>query len=102
LSHVLYTRDAAGVARIYVDGALVMEGSVGGDLGNWADDYRLALANELSLGRPWLGELRLVAVYSRALTAAEVLQNYEAGPGTTTGEYTTNRLYAFGPASRWR
>jgi hypothetical protein len=102
LSHVLYTRDAAGVARIYVDGALVMEGTRGGDLSNWASTYRLALANELSLGRPWLGELRLVAVYSRALTAAEVLQNYQAGPGTTTREHATHHLYAFSPASRWR
>ncbi len=78
LTHVVYTRDAQGTATIFVDGKQVTQKSVGGNLGNWDATYRLALANELSKDRPWLGELHLVALYDRALTAAEVQQNFAA------------------------
>jgi PKD repeat protein len=81
LGHVVYTRDAAGVARIYVDGVQVVDGTVGGDFSNWSSSYRLGLANELAQDRPWLGELHLVAIYNRALTPDEVSQNYNAGSG---------------------
>ncbi|MCH2580554.1 MAG: DUF1592 domain-containing protein, partial [Planctomycetes bacterium] len=43
--------------------------------------YRLALADELSGGRPWLGTYYLVAVYNRDLSPAEVERNFKAGPG---------------------
>ena len=80
LTHVVYTRDAAGTARIYLDGVQVSTATVGGDMSNWDADYHLALANELTNNRPWVGELHLAAIYSRALTAAEVTQNYTVGP----------------------
>lgn len=83
LTHVVYTRDATGTARIYVNGVEVATGNVAGDLSNWDNAYRLALANELTGGRPWLGEFHLVAVYSRALAGSEVGQNWQAGPGGT-------------------
>ncbi|MGH7138217.1 MAG: PSD1 and planctomycete cytochrome C domain-containing protein, partial [Pirellulales bacterium] len=38
-----------------------------------------SLANELTGDRPWLGELRLVAVYARALTEQEIGRNFAAG-----------------------
>jgi RHS repeat-associated protein len=79
LTHVVYTRDAAGQARVYLDKVEVVSATIGGDLSNWDETYPLALANELTEDRPWLGELHLVAVYSRALDAAEVEQNYDAG-----------------------
>jgi hypothetical protein len=37
------------------------------------------VANELSHDRPWNGALRLVALYGRDLTAAEIEQNFRAG-----------------------
>lgn len=77
--HVVYTRDASGVGRLYVNGALVVAGAVSGDLSNWNAGYPLALANELTGNRPWLGELDLVAVYDRALSADEVARNTAAG-----------------------
>jgi hypothetical protein len=80
LTHVVYTRDASGVARIYINGADQVSGAVGGDLSNWNPAFRLALANELTGDRPWLGEFHLVAVYTRALSPAQVSQNFEAGP----------------------
>jgi len=81
LSHVVYTRDSSGVARIYIDGVERVSGTVGGDF-NWDESYRLALANELTGDRPWLGEFHLVAIYNRALSQAEVNQNFVAGPDT--------------------
>ena len=80
-THAVYTRNASGQVRIYLDGVVVKEQSLGGNLQNWAEGYRLALANELEGGRGWLGEFHLVAVYNRALHANEVIQNYEAGGG---------------------
>ena len=34
----------------------------------------------VSTTQPWLGSIRLVAIYDRALTPAEVTQNFTAGP----------------------
>jgi hypothetical protein len=80
LTHVVYTRDVGGVARVYLNGEGVRSGAVGGDLSNWDSSYRLGLANEMTGDRPWVGELDLVAIYGRALNAGEVAQNYNAGP----------------------
>ena len=41
--------------------------------------YQLALANEHTSDRPWLGTYRLLAIYSRDLSQKEVEQNYQAG-----------------------
>jgi hypothetical protein len=79
LSHVVYTRTAAGVAALFVDGAEVARATGGGNLSNWSEAYRLGLANEMSGDRAWLGEYQLVAIYSRALTADDVKQNLKAG-----------------------
>ncbi|MFW6438127.1 MAG: DUF4038 domain-containing protein [Armatimonadota bacterium] len=79
LTHVAYTRAADGTARLYVNGREVATRGVPGELTPWSDQYRLGLANELTRDRPWLGAIRLVAIYDRALTADEVAGNYEAG-----------------------
>jgi hypothetical protein len=79
LSHLVYTRSSTGVAAMYVDGVDVARTTGGGVLSNWNESYRLAVGNEISGDRPWLGEVHLVAVYSRALTADEVKQNFKAG-----------------------
>jgi hypothetical protein len=76
---VVYTRDASGVARIYLDGLEVTSGVVGGDLSNWDSTYQLLLTNELTGDRPWLGELHLVAIYDRALDILEVERNFQVG-----------------------
>ncbi|MDY6877155.1 MAG: pre-peptidase C-terminal domain-containing protein [Chloroflexota bacterium] len=90
LSHVVYTRDASGVARFYVDGVDVgSRDDITGDFSNWSDDFRFALANEFDVDRTWLGELRLVSVYDRALSPAEVTQNFEARIVLLPGESIT-------------
>jgi hypothetical protein len=87
LTHVVYTRNAAGLATIYIDGMPVAVETIKGKLSNWSPFYRLALANEQTLNRPWLGSYHLVAIYSRALDSAEVAQNFNAG--TRDGESAT-------------
>jgi uncharacterized repeat protein (TIGR01451 family) len=74
LTHVVYTRDASGEAKIYVDGAERASGTVGGDFSNWSAGFRLALANELTGDRPWLGELHLVAIYDRVLSPSIAIE----------------------------
>jgi hypothetical protein len=86
LTHVLYTRDTSGAARIYINGAERFNRTVGESFSSWDDGFRLALANELTGDRPWRGQLDLVAIYSRALGPAEVVSNFQAGPNPSLNE----------------
>ena len=88
LTHLVYVRDAGGTARTYINGQQVSTRSTSGDFSNWTQTFRLALANELSGDRPWLGEFHLVAIYNRALTAAEVQQNFAVGADPANGSST--------------
>jgi hypothetical protein len=76
---VVYTRDASGAAKIYINGVQRASRTVGGDFSNWNGSYRLALANELTGDRPWLGELHRVVIYNQALTQAQVVRHFNAG-----------------------
>lgn len=79
LTHLVYTRSSGGLAVLYLDGGEVTRATLGGDFSSWDETYRLGLGNEQTNDRPWLGELHLAAVYSRALSADEVKQNLRAG-----------------------
>lgn len=78
-THLVYTRDAAGKAQLYIDGEPKAARDVGGDISSWDTGFRLALANEFSNDRPWLGTLHLVALYDRALSVEDVSRNHTAG-----------------------
>lgn len=79
LTHIVYTRNRGGRARLFLNGKQQVEKRVPGAMANWNGKYRLALANELSSDRPWLGTFHLVAIYSRDLSVGEVAQNFKAG-----------------------
>lgn len=81
LDHCVLTRDVGGNLNLYVNGDLLQQAPRGGDLSNWNPGYRLAVGGEPDPVSPrnWLGEFRLVAVYSRALTPTEVMQHYSLG-----------------------
>ncbi len=79
LTHVVYTRDRAGRTRFYINGEPSEEGDVAGNTSNWDGSHALALANELSKNRPWLGTYYLVAIYNRVLSHQEIEQNFQAG-----------------------
>jgi hypothetical protein len=80
MNHAVMTRDAEGRRFLYVNGADEATDLPGGDLSNWDSTHRLVFANELDAERDFRGELHLVAIYDRALTAAEVMRNFAAGP----------------------
>ena len=79
LTHIVYTRNRGGRARLFLNGKQQVEKRVSGAMANWNGKYRLALANELSSDRPWLGTFHLVAIYSRDLSVGEVAQHFKAG-----------------------
>ncbi|MFL6195457.1 MAG: Ig-like domain-containing protein, partial [Thermoanaerobaculia bacterium] len=79
LTHVVYVRNSAGQAFIYIDGTQVSTAATTGNLSGWDATYKLAVGNEVSGGKVFLGDLYLVAIYGRALSAAEVQQNFLAG-----------------------
>jgi len=79
LTHAVYTRNADGKVNLYLNGQFNAMATVPGDFSNWAP-FPFGLANEFDATRTWLGQLHLVALYARALTAEEVEQNWKAGP----------------------
>jgi hypothetical protein len=95
-THLVYTRDSAGKARLYINGEQKGAHDAGGELANWDGRFRLALANELTKDRPWQGTLHLVAIYDRALSAEEAKQNHAAGARPAAAA----ALASFAPASQ--
>jgi hypothetical protein len=80
LTHLVCTFDGR-TKRVYVDGERRPEThGPGGDLSNWVE-CPLIVGNEATGDRTWLGEIRLVAVYDRALGEGEVRRNFRAGCG---------------------
>ena len=86
LMHVVYTRGRSGNVRVYINGRLNHEQKVAGDFGPWDEQYRLALGDELTGDRPWLGDLYLVAIYNRELVPDEVAGRFSQGAGTGATE----------------
>jgi hypothetical protein len=83
LQHVVLTYDPVNGRQIYVNGASVnlADPQKGGTLANWDGTFALVLGNEVSGDRSWQGLIKFAAIHNRALTAAQVLQNYNAGVG---------------------
>jgi Concanavalin A-like lectin/glucanases superfamily len=83
LQHVVLTYDAVNGRQIYVNGALVPapDAQKGGTISNWDSSFALVLGNEVSGDRSWQGLIKFVAIHSRSMTAAQVMQNFNAGVG---------------------
>jgi hypothetical protein len=83
LQHVVLTYDPVNGRQIYVNGvnANVPDPQKGGTISNWDSSFALVLGNETSGDRSWQGLIKFVAIHSRALSAAQVLQNFNAGVG---------------------
>jgi uncharacterized protein YjiK len=80
LTHVVVTRSASGIARLYVNGVQVGQVSATGNLSPWSNTMPFTIGGDPSGGNTFRGTVNLVAVYSRALTGAEVAVNLDAGP----------------------
>ena len=81
--HVVITFDSVNGRRIYVNGRDTgnIDSSAAGSLIDWDDSFALILGNEASDDRPWQGKLRMVAIHNRALTSAQVEQNFSVSVG---------------------
>ncbi len=70
---------ASATQRIlYVNGAAQAVGTPG-PLTGWDPTYPLALMDEYQHARQWIGTVALVALYNRALSQAEVTNNFDLG-----------------------
>jgi hypothetical protein len=79
--HVAITYDGE-ILSAFVDGeARASSRERRGDFSSWDRTHSLVLGNEADGTRPWRGRMLLVAVYARALGAAEVGANHAAGHG---------------------
>jgi hypothetical protein len=83
LQHVVLTYDPVNGRQIYVNGinANVPDPQKGGTISNWDSTFALVLGNETAGDRSWQGLIKFVAIHSRAMSAAQVTQNYNAGVG---------------------
>ncbi len=98
LTHIVFTRDANGNWKCYINGVVDSSGTSSGDFSNWDDTFKLLLANEKDASLPWLGEYYLLSIYNRHLTDVEVNQNYSLGVNHETTPYIINQpsdQYAF-------
>jgi len=85
LQHVVMTYSPATGRKIYVNGKFTGDTDtvMGGDLTQWDDTYTFEMGAESNNSKNWLGKIRLMAIYNRALTQAQITQNFEAGVGQT-------------------
>ena len=83
LQHLVMTYSPVEGRRFYVNGVYTgdVDAQGGGSLADWDDTFALVLGNETSTNRQWEGVLRMVAVHNRALTPAQIQQNFDAGVG---------------------
>jgi hypothetical protein len=83
LQHVVLTYDPINGRQIYVNGvnANVPDPAKGGTISNWDNTFALVLGNEVSGDRSWQGLIKFVAIHNRAMSAAQIMQNYNAGVG---------------------
>ena len=92
-THVVYTRDAGGRMRLYIDGEEVATGEMGGDFSSWDPAMRLGLGDEFAGARGWLGTYHGVAIYDRALDADEI--NDQQGASAPQHRSGLQAWYAF-------
>jgi Concanavalin A-like lectin/glucanases superfamily len=83
LQHVVLTYDPVNGQQLYVNGQITpdKDPAGGGSLASWDSTFALALGAEVTGKEQFLGTIKFAAVHSRALTAAQVLQNFNAGVG---------------------
>jgi len=81
LQHVVLTQDPVNGRRIYVNGQDTGVRQPADAIRNWDSSYALIVGNEANGNRQWQGTVRLLAVHNKALSAAQIQQNYDIGVG---------------------
>ena len=83
LQHVVLTYDPINGRQIYVNGVNqnIPDPQKGGTISNWDNTFALVLGSEVSGDNAFQGEIKFLAIHQRALTAAQIMQNFNAGVG---------------------
>jgi hypothetical protein len=83
LQHLVLTYDPVNGQKLYVNGIYTgdLDPSKGGTFANWDSTFALVLGNETTGQRQWQGVIKFVAIHNRALTPAQIQQNFAAGVG---------------------
>lgn len=87
--HVVVTFSLTEGRKVYVNGVDVATtgnadtdpNTTIGNLTGWDPTYAFSMGNEADFSQPWEGKLRLVAIHNRAMTPAQIQQNFDAGVG---------------------
>jgi hypothetical protein len=85
LTHVVLTYDPVNGQQMYMNGVpatgTAKDTAGGGSLASWDNTFALVMGAETTGKQQWLGVIKFVAVHNRALTADQVMQNFNAGVG---------------------
>ena len=83
LQHVVLTFDPVNGRKLYVNGKFTQDADRlgGGSLADWDDSFAFVMGNDTSGTKQWQGVVRFAAIHNRALSAAQVQQNFDAGVG---------------------
>jgi Concanavalin A-like lectin/glucanases superfamily len=83
LQHVVLTYDPINGRQIYINGVNqnLTDPQKGGTISNWDSTFALVLGSEVSGDNAFQGEIKFLAIHQRALSAAQVMQNFNAGVG---------------------
>jgi hypothetical protein len=86
LQHVVLNFDPVNGRQIFVNGVSTGDADVpaelGGSIAPWDDSFPLVFGSEQGGGNTaWSGKLRMVAIHNRAMSAADIRQNYSIGVG---------------------
>jgi hypothetical protein len=79
LTHLVYTRDESGTGQWFIDGRGRAKQPQAGELNNWSPQHMLSLGSLPTGEHHWFGDLRLVAIYSQALSRKQVQRNFDVG-----------------------
>ncbi len=78
-THVVFTRSKNGKGTTFINGRQSGQRNFSGSPVNWDGGYRIALGNELSNDRPWLGTFHQVAIYADALSPTDIAKLFQNG-----------------------
>jgi len=93
LQHVVANYDPLDGRSVYINGVLVEDPAAPGvsldptppptSIGNvvWDDNFAFVLGGDVAGINDWDGQVRMVAIHNRTLSAAQVQQNFDVGVG---------------------
>jgi|TARA_R110002049_G_scaffold96434_3_gene236099 hypothetical protein len=83
LQHVVVTFAPGQGRKIYVNGQFTgdMDPQEAGNFSEWDNSFAFVLGNETDSNSLWQGTIKMAAIHNRALSDAQITQNFEVGVG---------------------